>query len=792
MLSLPREKTVTQLYDLEARFILLIGKKPRGRIKGLYTVRRKTPAQILKHLASSPDAHVAIEPASLGYAVVDVDGARKNEQEVSEERIGEVARKVLEDHLGADAAMFPSLSGGGKCHIWRRIDSTLDAPLGWKSDGEPYISAPTDMYLDRAGKGSGSAFDIRYEHSYVRVTNYLDALAAFVTADKSEPFDGWPRMIEIGHRYKGKSKKTVQTADRPALTSPDDAPDEAACEKMNRAYIDKLPALAEGSRHNILNSSGFKAGQEAHWNPGFITLLDSWARGQGAPANKLKTLHKAYEEGLRKPVNPPARKVIEMPKRPSQPPVSAYESDPEAKPRTSASVQINEFAIAQSFLTTTERKLVYDIETKQFLLFADGWKRQVTEDVKVRVRRFLALQNPDPYDEKAAAKYGSELVGSRVAKIVSEIVALRGSERFDQNDLLVGLPDGLVYDVKTGETRPAKIDDMISIETGCKPKKGPSNVFKLFLETTFAGDQETAAYILRFLGYALTGSTAEHRFLFFQGAPATGKSAFLDVVNRIFGAYCKSVPSRTFVKNKGDDHPTIVANLAGPRLVYFAETGDGAKLDDEMINSCVAGDKLSARVMHGNWYEIEPKCKLVMSSNFRPWMSGPESGVYRRLRLVHFKHEIPEQRRIQNLGERMFANEGPAILYDLLHEATAWWQALQRSGGRTGLLPESESVKRETQRYFDESDPVGEFIELHIVFDADARVSRPDLHKRYRAWATDEGHAHIPSQTSLTRKIMNRLSHKGVTTVRTATDRYFAGIYLKSQIEANSDDSAPF
>ena len=35
--------------------------------------------------------------------------------------------------------------------------------------------------------------------------------------------------------------------------------DDAGTERMNQAYIDKLPALTEGARHNLLNETGYKA-----------------------------------------------------------------------------------------------------------------------------------------------------------------------------------------------------------------------------------------------------------------------------------------------------------------------------------------------------------------------------------------------------------------------------------------------------------------------------------------------------------------------------------------------------
>lgn len=779
------------LRKLGARFILLEGKRPIGGATRLYERKRPTAAQAHDHLSSDPwetARDIAIEPASLGYAVADVDGARKAEKAVPEGSLA-FTEHALINRLGSASRSFPSMSGGGKCHVWRRIDKRAEAPLGLKDDGQPYRSAPTDMYFAKEGPGSGTAFDIRFRRSYVRVTNYFVQLADYAQADESEPSAEWSTLIAYGKRWKPEKPQTI------APVLPVEPISDEQAERMNQAYIDKLPALTEGERHNILNSAGYKAGQEAAWNPKLIEMLERWASASGITKVKARQLRKAYADGMKHPVGRPERKTVGArgQDRPV-PPIEAY-GEAEASSATRSGLTplaTEELNLARSFVVSTASGLLYDVETGKWMEFAKGWKRRIKEPIIVRVRQFVADANPEPEEPKMRNKFAAEGIGSRVYKMTSEMTAMAGSERFDLDDMLLGLPEGGCFEIESGKIRAANKSDMLSIETGYAPKEGPYPRFKAFLAETFGEDQPTIRYLLRYLGYCLTGMTVEHRVLFLQGAPATGKSALLDIVGRVFGGYCKSVSSKTFVTGRTDEHPTIIANLRGPRLVWFAETGDNAKLDDEMLNSVIAGDTLSGRYMNKDWFQFTPRCKLLMASNFRPRMSGPESGVYRRLRLVHFVHEVPPEKRVAGLSRSICEDEGPAILHALLGEAHAWASAMRTNANRSGLLPESKAVRRETQRYFDESDPIGEFIAMYVDYDPTAKTPRGEVYKAYKEWATEEGHAHLMTQTSLTRKLLNRLGHKGVKEGRSGSERRFDGMYLKSKMEVDSGASAPF
>ena len=758
-----RQAAVKLLCDLGAKIVLcqLEGKMPIESMTRWQTLPAIPARDAIRH-----NGRLGIEPASLGCAVVDVDGA-------SADLCG-VMQVSICDWMGVDPLIVgPSLSGAttGKRHLWFGIDLADEAPLGRKPSGKrgPYLSAPTDMRWipDEAG----SEFDIRFRHGYVIVDPYLEKLAAALREGKPTIGPKWASLIPHGlrHRRKGKGRSANETAQLPVATSP---ANEDAYEQGNTAYLARAvlpPTSDRRGQYETANQLGFKAGTEWHFNPRLYEQAKDWLRSNGLVNERWETFEKAFEDGKDLPATAPLFPSA----GPKLPPISAYEQDAE---RYGGTV-LREFELAERYVGRREGALCFDVETKRWFEFRSGWSRPVAGAVTSAVRRFVREANPAKTDPKSLKAYDREPLGRRVTTMTAELTAIRASEVFDQNDLLVGLRGGKVYDVRTGETRAARLGDRVSIETAVEPEQGETSKFDKFLEETFGGDTATIKYLLRFLGYCLTGSTSEHRMLFFQGPPATGKSALLELIRLIFGGLARAVPARTFLESRADEHPTVVANLQGHRLVYFAETGEGKRLDEARMSEVIAGDKIAARVMRGDYFEFVPRCKLIMSSNFRPSMSGGDSGIYRRLRLILFSREVPEKDRIEGLAQRIFDAEGPSILARLLAEATAWHKERERSG-RSGLLPESPAIDRETAGYFAEADPIPEFVETCLDFGADYKVTRKQMYAAYREWATGEGLQRIITQTTLTRKLLRVLKSRGVTDFRSGSVKGFRGVRL--------------
>src|SRR3546814_5504029 len=82
-------------------------------------------------------------------------------------------------------------------------------------------------------------------------------------------------------------------------------------------------------------------------------------------------------------------------------------------------------------------------------------------------------------------------------------------DAFDADPWLLGTP-GAVVDLRTGEARGYRPEDMVSKHTAVRPADSADcPTWMDFLDTTFGGDADLIRYFQRWAGYALTGVTGD-------------------------------------------------------------------------------------------------------------------------------------------------------------------------------------------------------------------------------------------------------------------------------------------
>jgi len=103
-----------------------------------------------------------------------------------------------------------------------------------------------------------------------------------------------------------------------------------------------------------------------------------------------------------------------------------------------------------------------------------------------------------------------------------------------------GAKMGQTFDLRTAIGRAPNPADYITKQSACAvaPPGTPHPVWTAFLERV-QPDPEVRAFLRRLCGYGLTGVTREHRFAFFWGTGANGKSTFIDVITGIMNDYAR-------------------------------------------------------------------------------------------------------------------------------------------------------------------------------------------------------------------------------------------------------------
>jgi putative DNA primase/helicase len=302
--------------------------------------------------------------------------------------------------------------------------------------------------------------------------------------------------------------------------------------------------------------------------------------------------------------------------------------------------------------------------------------------------------------------------------------------------------------------------------------------FEAFLGQVWP-DESVRDFMIRFLGYCLTGSVAENRCLFLHGSGANGKSVFVNVVSAVLGDFVAHVQP-SLILRRGEAHPTDKAQLFGKRLAVINEIPSGAKIDDNTLKSITGGDTISARRMHEDFWTFEPTHKLLMLGNHLPRLDGSDPAVWRRLLLVDCPLRL-EPDEIDRDLTRKLCEEREGILAIMLQ---GWldWKA-------QGLNPPPEILKA-TGRYRGEEDPAGAFLAECVIDvsanEPDRKLARTALFRRYAEEMKNQGEAPI-SSTEFGRKVSRHFERSK----READRRHWFGLAFDHAALGEPPDGEP-
>ncbi len=171
------------------------------------------------------------------------------------------------------------------------------------------------------------------------------------------------------------------------------------------------------------------------------------------------------------------------------------------------------------------------------------------------------------------------------------------------------------------------------------------------------------------------------------------------------------------------------ADLYLRRLVVTSETGAGDRLDESLVKDLTGGDRIRARQPHGRNFEFTPTHHIWMATNHLPRITGTDTGIWRRIRLVPFTAAISDDRIDPHLGIKLRA-ELPGILNWAIQGCLDW----QASG-----LGSAAVIDAATAAYRDDQDLLGVFLDERCTLDAASIVAAADLYADYRTWAETSG-----------------------------------------------------
>jgi len=326
-----------------------------------------------------------------------------------------------------------------------------------------------------------------------------------------------------------------------------------------------------------------------------------------------------------------------------------------------------------------------------------------------------------------------------------EGLALKQYGEFDTDPFLLNLQNGTL-NLSTGELRPHNKKDFITKICGAsyEPRsvaKNYSQAEKPASETVSSAGETTAKesgmnidilsennsatslweetvrailpdpavrrWMQKFMGYCLTGSTEEEKFVVAYGPGGCGKGTFFETVAAAMGDYKAVVPVDILltsnVYNGGNNPTPELAKLPGKRYVLSSESNKNRRMDEAKVKLLTGGDTLTARHLHADPFEFHPSFKLVLQTNYLPSISDAmDKGIRRRLVIVPFTAEI--EKRDPKLKQKLLQPENQQACLTWCVEGAKLWR-------QEGLEDFPTEMQKAADSFYKESDLLQQWLD---------------------------------------------------------------------------------
>lgn len=273
-------------------------------------------------------------------------------------------------------------------------------------------------------------------------------------------------------------------------------------------------------------------------------------------------------------------------------------------------------------------------------------------------------------------------------------------------------------------------------------------------------------FLQEFAGYALTTDMRYETAVWLHGTPGAGRSTFLlgleTMLNKRAGVLGLAQIERS---------QFALSNLIGKTLLVAGEQPNVFLKSTNLLNSIISGDKISIDRKFLPEIEIYPRAKIAWAMNGLPRVSDPNSGIFRRIKVVEFP-VIPPDRRDPGLKEGI-KREGSGILN--------WALAGLARLNERGRFDVPQEVTEATQNFQADNDIPARFIEESCLTGPDYKTQGSLLYIEYKDWTIENGH-----KTQSSTRIANDWKRFGFEKKPSRGLSFWQGVGLKSQFSPKS------
>ncbi len=323
--------------------------------------------------------------------------------------------------------------------------------------------------------------------------------------------------------------------------------------------------------------------------------------------------------------------------------------------------------------------------------------------------------------EKLADKWRQAKTQRNAIELLKGVTQIHITQKdLDTHNFLLNVKNG-VLDLETGILYPAAPDLLFTKQANViYNPNADAPIFENFIRQILP-DEQTRAAVLRWLGYCLTGSVREEKFLFVHGKGGNGKGTLFKTVQHMLNDYATSFKIDTVLKQKfpkdGDAATPEIAKLCGARLAVAPEIPPGREIDTALVKNLSGGDIITARRLHSNSFNFYPTHKFVFEGNDLPRAENVRDvGFLRRFQVVDFTEQFDGKNADPLLKDKLTtADELSGVLNILLRECLEW----QKNG-----LIVSDAMEVTRTSYLAENDFIVNFINDNCIYNSQKSIPR--------------------------------------------------------------------
>lgn len=277
--------------------------------------------------------------------------------------------------------------------------------------------------------------------------------------------------------------------------------------------------------------------------------------------------------------------------------------------------------------------------------------------------------------------------------------------------------------------------------------------FLNWLDVVSEGNQDRQTMMLGTMEYTLFPAYDDHVFIYLTGTGGNGKSTFMEVMKAMVGKdnYTSASLSQLV------DNRFAPAQLEG-KMMNISEEESGTTLGIPQLNyvkNASAGGTMMVERKGMQMFEMRNSAKLIFSANKIPRFEDDTQSVKRRLVVIEFNYQIPDEKKDPRVLDRII-EEMPAILSMLVRRIRA---NIQANGGVYRFPRGGETGVRAQENFMTASSTAMMFaherLECSESLDDDQCLSTKEVYGEYQQWCSDNGHKYPMAKENFSKAIQS-------------------------------------